>query len=57
MVEEDRKREENERMRRIVRVPKKPSRATSLDGGIEYFADKHAGHEYTTGISRAGEHT
>jgi hypothetical protein len=38
MVEEDRKREENERMRRIVRVPKKPSRATSLDGGIEYFA-------------------
>jgi hypothetical protein len=56
MAEEGRRRE-NERVRRIVRVPKKPSSATNLDGGIEYFADKHAGHEYTMGISRAGECT
>jgi hypothetical protein len=56
MVEEGRRRE-NERMRRIVRVPKKPSRATNLDGGIEYFAGKHASHEYTMGIFRAGECT
>ena len=54
---EEYRREEKERMRRIVRVPKKPSRATSLDGGIEYFAGKHTGHEYATGIFRAGERT
>ena len=54
---EEYRREEKERMRRIVRVPKKPSRARSLDGVIEYFAGKHAGHEYTMSISRAGERT